>query len=86
LGVVVFVGGGERSPPLDRPLWTLARAAGDLLTGPELARVRRCGSATCASMFLDTSRNGSRRWCDMETCGNRAKARRHYSRARGAAA
>jgi predicted RNA-binding Zn ribbon-like protein len=81
-----FAWGWEEAATLDRPLWTLARAAGDLLTGPELARVRRCGSATCASMFLDTSRNGSRRWCDMETCGNRAKARRHYSRARGAAA
>jgi len=56
------------------------RSAADLLTGDELARVRECGSDTCRWLFLDRSKNGSRRWCDMKVCGNRAKARRHYHR------
>gem|GEM_PF-3517240 len=46
-------------------------------------RVRRCAHPACVLYFLDTSRNGTRRWCSMETCGNRAKAGRHYARARG---
>ena len=50
---------------------------------PELLRVRQCPieSGGCGWLFLDTSRSGNRRWCDMRTCGNRAKARAHYSRA-----
>ncbi len=51
-----------------------------LLTSPSLARVRHCASASCGWLFVDVSRNHSRRWCDMEDCGNRAKARRHYAR------
>jgi predicted RNA-binding Zn ribbon-like protein len=46
-------------------------------------RVRRCAHPACVLWFYDTSRNGTRRWCSMETCGNRAKAGRHYARARG---
>jgi predicted RNA-binding Zn ribbon-like protein len=42
--------------------------------------VRECSGDTCGWLFVDTSRNHSRRWCDMEDCGNRAKARRHYLR------
>jgi len=57
-------------------------SAAELLTSGPLERVRECpGDDTCGWLFLDTSRNGSRRWCDMRTCGNRAKARRHYRRA-----
>ena len=57
-------------------------SAAELLTNGPLERVRECpGDDTCGWLFLDTSRNGSRRWCDMSTCGNRAKARRHYRRA-----
>jgi len=57
-------------------------SAAELLTSGPLERVRECGGDddTCGWLFLDTSRNGSRRWCDMRTCGNRAKARRHYRR------
>ena len=55
-------------------LWT----AGDLLTGPRLDRVRRCANPECNFLFLDDSRAGKRRWCSMSSCGNRAKARRHY--------
>lgn len=69
---------------LERPLWPLVRDTVQLLTSDELARVRECGGERCTWLFLDTSRNRSRRWCDMATCGNRAKARRHYHRAKGA--
>lgn len=55
-------------------LWT----AGDLLTGTKLDKVRRCANPDCGWLFLDDSRAGKRRWCSMTSCGNRAKARRHY--------
>ncbi len=64
----------------ERPLWAVAWSAGDLLTSDQLDRVRECGGAGCAWLFLDTSRNRTRRWCDMSVCGNRAKARRHYAK------
>jgi predicted RNA-binding Zn ribbon-like protein len=68
---------------LDRPLWDIARAAGELLrTNGDLARVRECGSATCEWLFIDKSRNHTRRWCDMNDCGNRAKVRRFRQRKR----
>ena len=60
-----------------------ASAAVELLSTAEPERLRRCASETCGLWFLDTSRNGRRRWCSMERCGNRAKARRHYRRAKG---
>jgi len=65
---------------LDSILWLIARSAADLLTSPELAKVRQCASRDCAWLFLDTSKNHRRRWCEMKTCGNRAKARRYYER------
>ncbi len=68
---------------LDRVLWPVARSAADLLIAPDLARVRECAGDSCTWLFVDTSRNGSRRWCDMQDCGNRAKARRHYQRRAG---
>lgn len=68
---------------LDRPLWDIARAAGELLRSKgDLARVRECGSATCEWLFIDQSRNHTRRWCDMNDCGNRAKVRRFRARQR----
>jgi predicted RNA-binding Zn ribbon-like protein len=66
------------------PVWPVVRSAADLLTSAELSALRLCASESCAWLFLDTSRNGSRRWCSMRTCGNRAKARRHHARARAA--
>lgn len=68
---------------LHAPLWGLARSAAELLTSPDLDRVRECDGDACTWLFLDRSRNRSRRWCDMASCGNRAKARRHYRRTRG---
>lgn len=65
---------------LDRVLWSIARSTAELLTTSDRDRIRRCAGANCAWMFLDLSRNHSRRWCDMTSCGNRAKARRYYKR------
>ncbi|HVC19505.1 MAG TPA: ABATE domain-containing protein [Vicinamibacterales bacterium] len=70
---------------LDGVLAPVVESAASLLTSPDLARVRECEAADCAWLFLDRSRNGSRRWCDMSACGNRAKVRRHYARARASA-
>jgi predicted RNA-binding Zn ribbon-like protein len=72
--------GGEDA--LDRMLWPVVRDAADLLTSGDLVRVGQCADGRCGWLFLDTSRNRSRRWCSMEDCGNRAKARRHYERSR----
>ena len=65
---------------LAAPLWPIARSAAELLTSPDLARVRECDGNHCTWLFLDCSRSRSRRWCSMQSCGNRAKARRHYQR------
>ena len=66
------------------PLWPAVWSAADLLVSGQAARVRSCGDRRCAWLFLDTSRSRHRRWCSMEGCGNRAKARRHYRRHRAA--
>jgi predicted RNA-binding Zn ribbon-like protein len=72
----------EADRSLLAPLRPIARSAAELLTGELLSRVRECGGDTCTWLFLDASRNRSRRWCSMESCGNRAKAKRHYRRRR----
>jgi predicted RNA-binding Zn ribbon-like protein len=59
----------------------LAQAAGTLLTSPEVRRLKACPA--CGWFFLDASKNGSRRWCSMDTCGASAKAKRYYRRKRG---
>jgi predicted RNA-binding Zn ribbon-like protein len=63
-------------------LWPIARAAADLLASGDLPLVRACSSPTCRWFFLDTSKNHRRRWCDMKSCGNRAKVRRFYAKKR----
>jgi predicted RNA-binding Zn ribbon-like protein len=55
-------------------------SAADALILSELSRVRRCAGARCARVFYDATKNGRRRWCDMATCGNRAKAARFRAR------
>ncbi len=65
---------------LERISWLVVRSAADLLISDKLHNVRACAAEDCRWLFLDISKNHSRRWCDMETCGNQAKARRHYSR------
>lgn len=73
-----------RESALDRMLWPVVRSAAELLTSDELGRVRECGGVGCGWLFVDVSRNQLRRWCDMKSCGNRAKVRRHYKRTRAA--
>lgn len=75
----VWADGGRA---LDSMLWPIARSAADLLTGGDVVAVRECAGRGCGWLFIDTSRNRTRRWCDMRTCGNRAKARRHHERVR----
>lgn len=62
-----------------RLLWDAA----SLLTSERMAQLKRCANPTCGWLFLDKSRRGNRRWCSMEDCGNRAKARRYYARVSG---
>lgn len=74
----------EWAPDMDginRILWPVARAAAELLTSEKGSRVRECeDDRGCGFLFIDQSKNHSRRWCSMDSCGNRAKARRHYAR------
>jgi predicted RNA-binding Zn ribbon-like protein len=72
-------GGAAR---LDGPLWPVAQSAAELLTSPKLGRVKVCAGEGCGWMFLDESRNNSRRWCDSRDCGNRERVRRHLARKR----
>jgi predicted RNA-binding Zn ribbon-like protein len=67
------------------PVWALAQHAARLLTSTAMARVRMCESETCRWLFLDTSKNHTRRWCDMKVCGNRMKARRFSLRRQASA-
>jgi predicted RNA-binding Zn ribbon-like protein len=69
---------------LDRPLWPIAVSAAVLASSDEAVRVKECATDNCNWLFLDASKNRSRRWCEMKECGNRAKARRHYHRHRTA--
>jgi predicted RNA-binding Zn ribbon-like protein len=78
-------GWGWRDLALDRVLWPVARAAAELLVSDDLRRIGECAGDDCQWLYVDTSRNHSRRWCVMSDCGNRAKARRHYHRTRAAA-
>jgi predicted RNA-binding Zn ribbon-like protein len=70
------------SEAASRILWAVARSAAELLTSAHLSAVRVCAGAGCGWLFLDLSRNRTRRWCAMSDCGNREKARRHYQRVR----
>ena len=69
------------APTAAAALSTLARDAVDLFGGPLARRIRVCAAENCGLLLVDTSRPGRRRWCSMETCGNRAKIRTHRSRA-----
>lgn len=64
----------------DRMLWEITRSAADLLVSAELKKVRQCNDDFCSWLFVDTSRNGLRRWCSMQLCGNRARVRDYRSR------
>lgn len=62
---------------LELPVWQIADAAIDLFSHEDLSRLRTCAADDCAWLFLDETRNRSRKWCDMSTCGNRAKVARY---------
>ena len=66
----------------DGPLRRVIQAAVVLITSSDIYNVRECSEKTCRWFFLDRSRNHSRRWCDMQLCGNRSKAKRFYARTR----
>jgi predicted RNA-binding Zn ribbon-like protein len=61
-------------------LWSAA----DLLLDAGRRRIRQCANEKCLWLFVDESKSGTRRWCDMTSCGNRAKAQRHYARTKRA--
>jgi predicted RNA-binding Zn ribbon-like protein len=65
-------------PSLAHVLAPVLWSSGDLMLDLGRRRVRRCANEKCLWLFLDESKSGTRRWCDMASCGNRAKARRHY--------
>jgi predicted RNA-binding Zn ribbon-like protein len=65
------------------PVWLLSRAASELMMSEALGQIRACGAETCRWLFLDTSKNHTRRWCNMKVCGNRMKARRFQARRAG---
>jgi predicted RNA-binding Zn ribbon-like protein len=62
------------------PVWILSQRAAQLMMSDAMERVRACGVETCRWLFLDTSKNHTRRWCNMRVCGNRVKARRFQAR------
>lgn len=67
---------------LESPLWPVIRSAAELLVAEEPRQIRICAGRACGWMFVDRSRNGLRRWCDMATCGTREKSRRRRLRSR----
>lgn len=64
----------------DRMLWPVALSAADLLTSHDLKRLQQCEAENCGWLFVDTSKNHTRQWCDMSDCGNRAKVRKFRSK------
>jgi predicted RNA-binding Zn ribbon-like protein len=70
----------QKETTLESLLWPVIRAAAELLTSPDLHLARQCAADDCTWLFLDTSKNHSRRWCDMKSCGNRTKVSKHYER------
>jgi predicted RNA-binding Zn ribbon-like protein len=70
---------GAESDPL-LPLWTLSQAVEELLLSDQVTQIKTCDVDTCRWLFLDTSKNHTRRWCNMKVCGNRMKARRFQAR------
>ena len=70
----------QKASTLESLLWPIVRSAAELLTSEDLQMARQCAAYDCTWLFLDTSKNHSRRWCDMKSCGNRTKVGRHYER------
>lgn len=72
--------GSDQAKSAEFPVWLIAQSAAQLVLSDALARVRACQADSCRWLFLDTSKNHTRRWCNMKVCGNRAKARRFQQR------
>jgi predicted RNA-binding Zn ribbon-like protein len=72
-------GRGQLAPPL----WIATRSAAEVLISDDVRRLKTCPSSSCGWVFLDTTKNSTRRWCDMRVCGSRAKARSYYARKSG---
>ncbi|RIL10843.1 MAG: hypothetical protein DCC75_03515 [Proteobacteria bacterium] len=79
-GFALEFSGGENDPLL--PLHLILQDCEELLTSDDLSRLRICAAEECGWLFLDRSKNGTRRWCDMADCGNLDKQRRHYRKKR----
>jgi len=70
----------DAADPIDHLLVQIGLSAVDTLRTLPLERIRECEHADCVLFFADTSKSGKRRWCSMETCGNRHKAAEFYAR------
>jgi predicted RNA-binding Zn ribbon-like protein len=70
----------EMESEAELPLWLLSLDTSDLMTSEAIHKLRACDVPDCRWLFLDTSKNHARRWCDMKICGNRMKARRFKAR------
>jgi predicted RNA-binding Zn ribbon-like protein len=81
----VSVGHSHVGDPVDDALARLAEPLVDEIRAGNADRVRICDNETCRWIFYDESRAARRRWCDMASCGNRAKAARHRARVKAAA-
>ncbi|MFB4271809.1 CGNR zinc finger domain-containing protein [Nonomuraea sp. GTA35] len=82
-GVLLGERGVERGGDLRAALSSTARAAAELLGGPEAGLIRECEAAPCTRLYVDASHRRTRRWCDMRGCGNRAKAAAFRARRHG---
>ena len=67
-------------PSMPELLAPVLWSTGDLMVNAPHRRIRRCANEKCLWLFIDESKSGTRRWCQMSACGNRAKARRHYAK------
>lgn len=76
----------EADERLDAVLWPVTRSTAELLASEDARRIRICGGEDCGWMYVDRSRNGLRRWCEMDTCGTRAKTLRRARRRSSSAA
>ncbi len=76
-----FAWSWDEPDSVDRILWSVMDSAAEFLASTAVASLRECPGAECGWLFLDKSRNGSRQWCEMRICGNRAKLRRFRERA-----
>jgi predicted RNA-binding Zn ribbon-like protein len=78
-GQQLQLGWEDRERKLESVLWPVLWSAASLVTSDEASHIRVCGSEDCGWMYVDRSRNGLRRWCQMEVCGTREKTRRRRS-------